>query len=465
MQIYLVGGAVRDALLGLPVADRDWVVVGATAEQMVADGFLPVGKDFPVFLHPLTHEEYALARTERKTAPGYRGFVVHAAPDVTLEQDLARRDITINSIAVYAALTGTYGIFTSDNRSEGQHQPPQDRFLPPEWQTGLVRVLGNQSALNDRGDIALVDPFNGVRDLTAKVLRHVSPAFAEDPVRILRVARFAARFPDFSVAPETLQLMRGMVDNGEADALAPERVWQELSKGLMAGQPSRMMQVLQRCGALPHLLPLRADPADRDFAVLDHAAALNAPLAVRFACLMQICQTDNGFLRRIPHDCRDLAGLLARELDDIKHCQTFGAPALVALLMRCDALRRPARFKELLLAFEIGVPPAAALARKARTDAFEGDAIVSNPRALLLAALAALQSVRFNALPPDYSAMHSISNNDHATGTNAQNAGDRMLGARVQAVARLLSPNSNIDLTPSPAPARHSPPPGRPALH
>ena len=206
MNTYLVGGAVRDALLGHPGADRDWVVVGSTPEALVAQGFVPVGRDFPVFLHPDTREEYALARTERKTARGYHGFAVHAAPDVTLEQDLARRDLTINAIA--------------------------------------------QDAQGQR-----IDPYGGERDIQAKVLRHVTDAFREDPVRILRLARFAARFPDFTVAPETVTLMREMVENGEVDALVSERVWQELSRGLMATRPSRMLQVLRDCGALQRLLP------------------------------------------------------------------------------------------------------------------------------------------------------------------------------------------------------------------
>lgn len=206
MEIYQVGGAVRDALLGLPVQDRDWVVVGATPDELVAQGFLPVGKDFPVFLHPSSREEYALARTERKTAQGYRGFAVQAQSDVTLEEDLARRDLTINAMAQ-----------SSDGR--------------------------------------LIDPYGGQADLQARVFRHVTAAFAEDPVRILRLARFAARFPDFSVVPETLALMRQMVDAGEVDALVPERVWQELSRGLMQARPSRMFEVLRSCGALARLLP------------------------------------------------------------------------------------------------------------------------------------------------------------------------------------------------------------------
>src|SRR5450830_829658 len=216
LQTYLVGGAVRDALLGLPVQDRDWVVVGATPQTLLDQGYVAVGKDFPVFLHPHTHEEVALARTERKTAPGYHGFAIHAAPDVTLEEDLARRDLTINSIAV-------------------NHE--------------IIRDTG-QFDIQD-----VIDPFGGVQDLQHKVFRHISPAFREDPVRILRLARFAARFADFTVAPETLVLMRAMVLAGEVDALVPERVWQELSRGLMERAPSRMFAVLRRCGALARILP------------------------------------------------------------------------------------------------------------------------------------------------------------------------------------------------------------------
>ncbi|KAB7585178.1 multifunctional CCA tRNA nucleotidyl transferase/2'3'-cyclic phosphodiesterase/2'nucleotidase/phosphatase [Verminephrobacter sp. Larva24] len=210
MQIYMVGGAVRDRLLGRPVHDRDWVVVGATPEQMRAQGYLPVGRDFPVFLHPATREEYALARTERKSGRGYRGFVVHSAPEVTLQEDLSRRDLTINAIATSADASGAG---------------------------------------------CLIDPHHGARDIAARVLRHVSAAFREDPVRILRVARFAARLPDFTVAPETLQLMREMVAHGETDHLVAERVWQELARGLMAEKPSRMFEVLRACGALERLLP------------------------------------------------------------------------------------------------------------------------------------------------------------------------------------------------------------------
>ena len=251
MQIFSVGGAVRDELLGLPVQDRDYVVVGATPEQMNALGYKPVGKDFPVFLHPQTHAEYALARTERKTAPGYKGFAFHAAPDVTLEQDLARRDLTINAIA----------------KSESG---------------------------------ALIDPYHGRRDLDARILRHVSPAFAEDPVRILRVARFAARFADFTLADETLALMQQMTDQGEVDHLVPERVWQEFSRGLMQDKPSRMFEILRNCGALGKILPevdaLWGVPQRADFhpevdtgvhvmMVIDMAAQMRSALPVRFAAL------------------------------------------------------------------------------------------------------------------------------------------------------------------------------------
>ena len=263
MQIYLVGGAVRDALLGLPVKDRDWVVVGATPEAMSAQGFVPVGRDFPVFLHPQTHEEYALARTERKTARGYRGFAIQASPEVTLEDDLARRDLTINSIAANAS---------------------------NDWPTGQF----------DLKNTPLIDPFNGQQDIASRVFRHVTPAFREDPVRILRVARLAARFIDFSIAPETLALMHHMVQDGEVDHLVPERVWQELSRGLMEAQPSRLFDVLRACGALQRLLPevdrLWGVPQSAEhhpeidtgvhlMMVLDMAARLNAPLPVRFACL------------------------------------------------------------------------------------------------------------------------------------------------------------------------------------
>lgn len=351
MQVYLVGGAVRDALLGLPVQDRDWVVVGTDSGQMVAQGFVPVGKDFPVFLHPQTHEEYALARTERKTAPGYRGFVVHAAPDVTLAQDLARRDLTINAMAVPVADLG----------NGGQFEPSQ-----------------------------VIDPFAGVQDLARRVLRHVGPAFREDPVRILRLARLAARLADFSVAPDTLVLMRQMVAAGEVDALVPERVWQELAKGLMEAQPSRMFELLRSCGALARILPeldaLWGVPQRADYhpeidtgrhvmLVLDMSARLQTSLPVRLACLLHdlgkgatpaaqwprhlgheqrsvqlllsVCQR-----LRVPAACRELAEVVAREHGNIHRSGDLNAAAVVRLLERCDALRQPERFAEVVLACE-----------------------------------------------------------------------------------------------------------------
>ncbi len=324
MQIYLVGGAVRDALLGLPVQDRDWVVVGSTPEELIALGYLPVGKDFPVFLHPDSREEYALARTERKTARGYHGFKVHAAPNVTLEEDLARRDITINSIAAHVR------------------------------KQGFSRTLGSDF----EGFEALIDPFNGQADLKAKVLRHVTDAFREDPVRILRVARFAARFADFSVAPETMQLMQAMVDDGELDALVAERVWQELARGLMEKKPSRMFEVLRACGALQKLLPeikLHKLWEDSNL-ILNTAAQLDAPLPVRFACLTHDLGAEllKGVCERlrVPVDCKEMADVVAREHGNIHRSAEFDAPALTQLLERCDAFRKPQRFADVLLACE-----------------------------------------------------------------------------------------------------------------
>ena len=413
MQIYLVGGAVRDALLGLPVQDRDWVVVGATPQQMVDLGYLPVGKDFPVFLHPTTHEEYALARTERKTAPGYKGFAVHTAPDVTLEQDLARRDLTINSIANYSIDTGTSGTFDS-----------------------------------------LIDPYNGQKDIQAKVLRHVTDAFREDPVRILRVARFAARFIDFTVAPETMLLMQDMVAHGEADHLVAERVWQELAKGLMEAAPSCMFNVLRDCHALKVLLPeldaLWGVPQRADYhpeidtgihvmMVLDMAARLNAPLPVRFACLVHdlgkgttpadilprhilheersaklaktVCQR-----LRIPTECRELADVVAREHGNIHRSGDFSASATVRLLERCDALRKPQRFADILLACECDARGRLGLSESAYPQ---------RPR--LLAALQAAQSVATNV----------IAENALLAGTSGQKVGEIIHAARVQAVAAI----------------------------
>ncbi|RJG14736.1 multifunctional CCA tRNA nucleotidyl transferase/2'3'-cyclic phosphodiesterase/2'nucleotidase/phosphatase [Massilia cavernae] len=308
MKTYIVGGAVRDELLGLPVKDHDWVVVGATPEQMAAQGFRAVGKDFPVFLHPQTQEEYALARTERKTAPGYRGFVFHTSPDVTLEQDLVRRDLTINAIA----------------RGE---------------------------------DGALTDPFNGRQDIRDKIFRHVSDAFGEDPVRILRVARFAARFPEFSVAPETNALMRKMAEEGEVDALVPERVWQELSRGLMEQKPSRMFEVLRECGALARIMP-ELDAGPGAMAVTDCAAGAGHELPVRFAALAQglDVQPIEQLCKRlkVPNDCRELAVMTARERGTVSRADILDADALVTLFSRCDGFRKPQRFEQMLRAAECG---------------------------------------------------------------------------------------------------------------
>ncbi len=307
MKVYAVGGAVRDEMLGLPVKDRDHVVIGATPEEMVSLGYRPVGKDFPVFLHPTTHEEYALARTERKTARGYHGFEFRAAPDVTLEQDLERRDLTINAIAK-----------------------------------------------GEAGDI--IDPYGGAADLDARVLRHVGPAFAEDPVRILRVARFAARF-GFSVAPGTLALMREMVANGEADALVAERVWQELARGLMERQPSRMFRVLQDCGALAAVLPELASQlggagSTDTLIALDAAAGRGYALTQRFA-LLTLCAGEAAIRAvserlRVPQDSRGLALLAARYCVDLHKAPALKADAVLRLLQTADALRRPERFSQLL---------------------------------------------------------------------------------------------------------------------
>ena len=327
LQIYRVGGSVRDELLGLPAGDRDWVVVGATPEQMLAQGFQAVGKDFPVFLHPQSHEEYALARTERKTAPGYKGFAVHFSPDVTLEDDLLRRDLTINAIARAA-------------------------------------------------DGSLVDPFHGQADIQARIFRHVSPAFREDPVRILRLARFAARFPDFTIAPETLALMREMTAAGEVHALVAERVWQELSRGLMSQRPSRMLQVLDQAHALRILLPhLPAPDTQPDWlTALDASAAAHDPLPVRFAILMagmtipeEPCielgpkmvtsVTEQAKALRASNECTDAATRLVSEIPGpvpqaarrwFLSPDHQNAETLLALFNRHDAWRRPERLRLLL---------------------------------------------------------------------------------------------------------------------
>jgi tRNA nucleotidyltransferase (CCA-adding enzyme) len=312
LKSYVVGGAVRDELLGLPVADRDWVVVGATPEEMAAAGFRPVGRDFPVFLHPETHEEYALARTERKSGRGYKGFTVYAAPDVTLEQDLARRDLTINAMA----------------KDEAGR---------------------------------LIDPFGGERDLKDGVLRHVSEAFGEDPVRILRVARFAARY-GFRIAPQTLALMRRMVETGEAEHLVAERVWQEFSGGLREAHPHRMFDALERCGLRARLLP----------EIETLPAAISGPLAVRFALLCwPLSETQVNALSdrlRAPNEVRDLALAACRCRERITGAGTAGPAGLLELLKCADAFRRPERFAELLQVARLA-DPAADTARIARAQA------------------------------------------------------------------------------------------------
>jgi tRNA nucleotidyltransferase (CCA-adding enzyme) len=366
MQIFSVGGAIRDALLHQPVKDKDWVVVGATPAQMTQLGYQTVGKDFPVFLHPQTREEYALARTERKTAPGYKGFVVHASPEVTLDEDLARRDLTINAMALPEAHSGMLA------QAHGQHHEQDNATF--------------EQIFTAHG----IDPYGGLNDLQSKTLRHVTPAFREDPVRILRVARFAARFPEFSIAPETQALMQEMVDAGEVAHLVPERVWQELAKGLMTAKPSRMFEVLKSCGALKVLLPevnaLWGVPQRAEYhpeidtgvhlmMVLDMSAQLNAALPVRVACLLhdlgkgttpqaewprhigheqrsakllkQVCER-----LRIPVECKELSDVVAREHGNIHRSQDLNATALMRLLERCDAIRKPERWSDILLACE-----------------------------------------------------------------------------------------------------------------
>ncbi|MCD0503497.1 CCA tRNA nucleotidyltransferase [Bordetella petrii] len=320
LQVYIVGGAVRDALLGQPAGDRDWVVVGATPEDMARRGFIPVGGDFPVFLHPRTKEEYALARTERKSGRGYKGFTFYTGADVTLEQDLQRRDLTVNAIA----------------------RTPQGQLL---------------------------DPLDGAADVRARVLRHVGEAFAEDPVRILRLGRFAARFGDFTVAPETLALCRRMVDEGEADALVPERVWKELSRGLMAATPSRMLDVLAQSGALARVMP-QLRQADTVSADLDRAASLDVPLPGRYALLCRLSSERDAIGRqlRVPTDCADHARLLPRVL---QHADASQPDDQLALIESCDALRKPDRYLSLLQAAAV-VAPVDLPAWQRRVDAVRG---------------------------------------------------------------------------------------------
>src|SRR6476646_2856000 len=338
VKTFRVGGSVRDELLGRPVVDRDWVVIGATPEIMIASGYKPVGRDFPVFLHRDTGEEYALARTERKHGRGYRGFEFFASPDVTLAEDLARRDLTINAMA-----------------------------------------------RGEKGE--LIDPFGGQTDLRAGILRHISPAFAEDPLRVLRVARFAARF-GFSVAPETEALLREIAAGGELATLTAERVWQELAKALMEARPSLFFEVLRRCGALGQLLPEvdalfgipqpplhhpELDTGVHLMQALDFSAAAGDPLSVRYAVLahdlgkatsdranwpghiahearsVALAQRMSERLR-VPADCAELARLVARYHGDVHRAQELRAATLLDLLLAADALRRPERLDGLLRA-------------------------------------------------------------------------------------------------------------------
>lgn len=400
MQIYQVGGSVRDELLGLPVKERDWVVVGATAEEMEALGYRRVGKDFPVFLHPQSHEEYALARTERKVGPGYKGFTVYAAPEVSLEDDLRRRDLTVNAIAKAA-------------------------------------------------DGTLTDPFHGRADLEARVLRHVSPAFNEDPVRILRLARFAARFAPlgFTVADETLALMAGMVAKGEVDALVPERVWAELARALGEARPSAFFDVLRACGAMARLFPEidrlygvpqppqyhpEVDTGLHVMLVLERAAELSPDPKVRFAALLHDLgkgttppgewprhigheqrgvKLIEGLCRRLraPNDFRELALLTGRHHGLCHRAEELRPATTLDLLQSLDAFRRPERFEQFLLACEAdyrGRPgyeqrpyPQATRLREAREAALSVDPAPLTARGLEGNALAeALRQARVAAI-------------------------------------------------------------------
>ena len=388
MKIFQVGGSVRDGLLGLPSVDRDYVVVGATPDEMIAVGYQPVGKDFPVFLHPKTKEEYALARTERKSGRGYTGFAFHASPEVTLEQDLRRRDLTINAMALNA-------------------------------------------------DGTLVDPYGGARDIEAKVLRHVSEAFSEDPLRVLRLARFAARFTEFTVAPETIALCRQLVDEREIRELVAERVWQEISRGLMEAQPSRMFAVLRECGALADLspeldrlwgVPQKAsyhpeiDTGIHIMQVIDYAANRGWPLAPRFAALTHdlgkgLTPTDilpahhahearsvelvTALCERwrVPRDCTELAIHVAAEHGNLGKLADMRSAKVHDVLMRCDVLRRPERFVQMLDACEadkssrraVGLPESAGEPFTARQDAMQALAAMQSVDAGAIAALMVAQ--------------------------------------------------------------------------
>ena len=385
METYLVGGAIRDKLLGLPVAERDWVVVGATADAMLALGYQPVGKDFPVFLHPQTKEEYALARTERKTGPGYTGFETNAGPGVTLEEDLLRRDLTINAMAETPA-----------------------------------------------GE--LIDPCGGREDLDNGLLRHVSPAFAEDPVRILRIARFAARFAKqgFHVAHATNKLMRTMVSNGEVDHLVPERVWAELVKALATQSPTQFFRVLAGCGALHTLFPefgpaqkkTKADThghAEITLPVLEQAVSLSDDIATRFAAL--VCDLDQGTpdglnheklsalcdRHRVPNACRELAVMALQQRSQVPAADSLTAARLLELLTALDAFRRPERFDQFLTVCEADA--------RANQHTFNG--------ACLQKSLAAARSVRTDDLQQQ--------------GLSGKEIGTALQQKRITAIAEVLS--------------------------
>lgn len=355
-EIFCVGGAVRDHLLGDPVSDRDYVVVGTTVEAMISAGFMPVGKDFPVFLHPVTRDEYALARTERKSGKGYKGFVFNAAPDVSLHDDLSRRDLTINAMAV------------------------------------------SKSGV-------LMDPFGGFEDLQGRLLRHIGPAFSEDPVRLLRLARFAARWPDFEIAPATLALCREIVENGEASALVAERVWQELAKGLSESKPSRMLTTLSDCGAWQAIANQKTSSGETRTA-LDCCAKENASLDVRFAILANddIRALHDRF--KAPKSAVELARLLADSLENISavgECVSrkngSSVDTALAWLDRADIYRRTDRALELLLAHQCRKDMAASEIEKIRalighmTDPASGQKIAQAAQAAQRNGLAVTQAV------------------------------------------------------------------------
>lgn len=313
MKTFIVGGAIRDRLLGLAVKDVDYVVVGATPEDLINKGFKPVGQDFPVFLHPDTHEEYALARTERKVAPGYKGFIFHADPKVTLEEDLARRDLTINAIAQEISLEG--------------------------------ELIG-----------PMIDPFGGIKDIHEKVLRHIGPAFSEDPVRLLRVARFSARFPEFLIAPETIDILKKIGQSGELNALVKERVWQEFSKGLLSKQPSKLLLTLKACGVFETFFPSSLLKQEKIFHQLDAAAKNKFNLQQRCAILLAMLDVEEikswSDQWGIPVECKDYA-CLASNLFKMISEQPLAPEALLEVLDRMDVWRKPERFNELMIVAKI----------------------------------------------------------------------------------------------------------------